>query len=67
MNLLSLINQSLEVVYCSTILSNYGLIRLKRFISQFYPGVVEWVFVSYLYLILIINGQTEVTVALEIF
>ena len=33
-NLLSLINHSLAHVYCSTTLSNYGLIRLNRFISQ---------------------------------
>ena len=29
------INMSLEVVYCSTTLSNYGPIRLKIFVSQF--------------------------------
>ena len=33
-NFLSLINLSLAYFYCSTILSNYGLIRLKRFVSQ---------------------------------
>ena len=31
---LSLINLSLAHVYCSTMLLNYELIRLKRFISQ---------------------------------
>jgi hypothetical protein len=30
MNLLSLINPSLAHVYCSTTLSNHGLIRLKK-------------------------------------
>ena len=34
-NLLKLINLSLAYVYCSNLLSNYGLIRLKRFVSQF--------------------------------
>ena len=33
-NLLSLINLLLTHVYCSTLLSNHGLIRLKRFVSQ---------------------------------
>ena len=33
-NLLSLINPSLVHVYCSTTLSHYRLIRLKRFVSQ---------------------------------
>jgi hypothetical protein len=33
-NLLSIINQSLAHVYCSTTLSKYGLIRLKNFVSQ---------------------------------
>jgi hypothetical protein len=32
MNLLSLINSSLEIVYCSTTLSNYNLNRLNRFV-----------------------------------
>ncbi len=35
MNLLSLINPSLANIYCSTTLSNYNVIRLKRFVSQF--------------------------------
>jgi hypothetical protein len=43
MNLLSLINPSLEIDYCSTILSNYCIVRFIRFVSRFYPGVVEWV------------------------
>jgi hypothetical protein len=34
-NLLNLINPSLANVYCSTSLSNHGVIRLKRFVSQF--------------------------------
>ena len=67
MNLLSLINPSLEVVYCSTTLSNHDTIRLKRFISQLHPNY-EMSFVSYPHLILLISGQTfEVTVAHEKF
>jgi hypothetical protein len=34
MNLLSLINPSSAYVYCSILLSNHRLIRLKRFVSQ---------------------------------
>jgi hypothetical protein len=34
MNLLSLINPSLPHVYYSTTVSNHGLIRLKKFVSQ---------------------------------
>jgi hypothetical protein len=34
MNLLSLINPSLAHVYCSTTVSNHGLIRLKKFVSR---------------------------------
>ena len=33
-NLLSLINSSLAHVYCSITLSNHGLIRLNKFVSQ---------------------------------
>ena len=67
MNLLSLVNLSLEVVYYSTTLSNHCIIRFIRFISRFHPGVIEWIFVSYPYLILLIIGQMfEVTVAQEI-
>jgi hypothetical protein len=33
-NLLRLINPSLAYIYCSTIVSNHGLIRLKKFVSQ---------------------------------
>ena len=33
-SLLSLINLSLAYVYCSTTLSNHGLIKLKKFVSQ---------------------------------
>ena len=55
MNLLSLINVPLEVVYCSTTLSNYGSIRLKRFVSLFQQGFI-------------ISGQTfEITVVLKKF
>ena len=39
MNLLSLINMSLEVVYCSTILSNHCIIRFIRFVSRFHSGL----------------------------
>ena len=35
---------SLEVVYCSTTMSNHGSIRLKRFVSQLHLGVMERVF-----------------------
>ena len=38
-NLLNIINRSLEVVYCGTILSNNGVIRFKRLISQFDSGL----------------------------
>ena len=38
-NLLSIINPSLEVVYYSTILSNHGSIRIKRFVSQLTRGL----------------------------
>jgi len=34
MNLLSLINPSLAYVYCTTVLSNYGLVRLNKLVSQ---------------------------------
>jgi hypothetical protein len=43
MNPLSLINLSLEIVYCSMTLSNYVTIRLVRFISKIKVGVVDWV------------------------
>ena len=60
-NLLSLINPSLEVVYCSIILSNHSPIRLERFISQLHSGY-GMRFISYPYLILLISGQTfEIT------
>jgi hypothetical protein len=36
-------NLSLEIVYCSTTLSNHDIIRLVRFISKIKVGVVEWV------------------------
>ena len=56
MNLLSLINPSLEVVYCSTTLSNHDTIRLKIFVSQLHPNY-EMSFVSYPHLILLISGE----------
>jgi hypothetical protein len=43
MNPLSLINPSLETVYCSTTLSNHDIIRFVRFVSKIRVGVVEWV------------------------
>jgi hypothetical protein len=41
MDPLSLINQSLEIGYCSMTLSNHAIIRLIRFISKIKVGVVE--------------------------
>jgi len=32
---MSLINLSLEIVYCSNLASNYGLIKFIRFVSRF--------------------------------
>jgi hypothetical protein len=46
MNPLSLINPSLEIVYCSTPLSNHDIIRLVRFVSKIKVGAVEWVLSS---------------------
>jgi hypothetical protein len=40
---ISLINLSLKIGYCSTTLSNHGIIRLIRFVSKIKVGVVEWV------------------------
>jgi hypothetical protein len=40
-NPLSLINPSLEIGYCSTMLSNHDIIRLVRFISKIKVRVVE--------------------------
>jgi hypothetical protein len=57
MNPLSLINMSLEFGYCSTMLSNQGIIRLVKFVSKIKVGVVEWVFVINLHLILRISGK----------
>jgi hypothetical protein len=57
MNTLSLINPSLEIVYCSTTLSNHNIIRLVRFVSKIRVGVVEWGFVINLNLILRISGK----------
>jgi hypothetical protein len=41
MNLLRLSNLSLEIIYYSMTLSNYDIIMLIRFISRFYPRVLE--------------------------
>jgi hypothetical protein len=57
MNTLSLINPSLEIVYCSTTLSNHNIIRLVRFVSKIRVGVVEWGFAINLNLILRISGK----------
>ena len=66
-NLMNLINSSLEIVYCSTTLSNHGLIRLKRFVSKLHRGYGMG-FVSYSHLILLISGQIfEITVVLKLF
>ena len=60
-NLLSLINLSLEVAYCSTILSNHSPIRLKNS-SHNYTRGYGMSFISYSHLILLISGQTfEIT------
>jgi hypothetical protein len=50
MNLLSLINPSLVNIYCSITLSNHGVIRLKRFVSQFSVGLCNWFFRPHLML-----------------
>jgi hypothetical protein len=55
MDLLSIINSSLEFGYCSTMLSNHNIIRLVRFVSKVKVGVVKWVFVINPYLILLIG------------
>jgi len=62
-NLLSLINSSLKIIICSTILSNYCIIRFIDSSRDFTRGH-GMSFVSYPYLILLISGQTfEITVA----
>ena len=43
---ISLINLSLANIYCSTTLSNHGVIRLKRFISRFTCKLCNWFFSS---------------------
>ena len=58
MNLLNLINPSLAHVYCSTTLSNHGLIRLIRFVSSISIHY-EMGFIISLYLILLIVVQTS--------
>jgi hypothetical protein len=52
MNLLSQINPSLAYVYCSTSLSNHGLIRLKRFFSRKLVTICVISYIFNLYLIL---------------
>jgi len=62
-NLLSLINPSLEIIICSTILSNYCIIRFIDSSRDFTRGH-GMSFVNYPHLILLISGQTfEITVA----
>jgi len=41
MNLTRLINLSLEIIYCSTTLSNHDLIRLKKFVSKLHMKIME--------------------------
>ena len=68
MNLLSIINLSLDVVYCSMTLSNDDSIRLKKDSSRNYTGGYGMSFVSYSHLVLLISGQMfEVTVVLKLF
>jgi hypothetical protein len=50
MNLLRLINLSLAHVYCSMILSNHGMIRLKKFVSQNTRNVISYFFSLHLIL-----------------
>jgi hypothetical protein len=40
---LNLINSSLDIVYCSTTLSNHNIIRLVRFVSTIRIEVMKWV------------------------
>ena len=49
------INLSLEIVYCSTTLSNNDLIRFKKFVSELYLNY-GMNFISYPSLILLINN-----------
>jgi hypothetical protein len=58
MNPLSLINPSLEIVYCSTMLSNHDIIRLVRFVSKIKIARGRGMrFVINLHLILRISGK----------
>jgi len=62
-NLLRLINPSLEIIICSMLLSNYCIIRFIDSSRDFTRGH-GMSFVSYPHLILLINGQMfEITVA----
>jgi len=59
---MSLLNLQLEIIYCSTTLSNHGLIGLKDCL-EITPGGYGMSFVSYPHLRPLINGQTfEITV-----
>ena len=49
------INLSLEIVYCSTTLSNNDLIRFKKIVSELYLNY-GMNFISYPPLILLINN-----------
>ena len=46
MNLMSLINPSLEVIYCSNLASCYSLIRFIRFVSPFTDSSRNAFFIS---------------------
>jgi hypothetical protein len=54
MNLLSLINISLEIIYCNMTLSNHGIIRIVIFVSKLSWGY-EMDFVINPHLILLIS------------
>ena len=43
---MNLINLSLEIVYCSNLVSNYGLIRFIRFVSRFTDKPYNAFFIS---------------------
>ena len=44
-NLMSLINLSLEIVYCSHLESNYDIIRFIRFVSRFTDKLCDVFFI----------------------
>jgi hypothetical protein len=64
-DLLSLINPSLAYVYCSIILSNYELIRLKKS-SRKTVSIYAFSFIISLYLILCACVQTSNRTALKV-